>query len=102
MDQNSRTPMQENELNAINLTNASVYNTKDERIGKVAHVYGDGLAVEVIAEIGGTLLIGPKPVSLIAGQLEFTRESNELVHIKIRLSDEELEALLDGTPPERR
>lgn len=102
MDQIPRTPMRENELNAINLTDAPVYDAQDEKIGKVAHVYGDGLAVEVIVDIGGTLLIGPKPVSLTASQLEFTRESNDLVHVQMRLSDNELEALLEDTPPERR
>lgn len=102
MDQIPRTPLQENELNAINLIDASVYNSEDEKVGKVAHVYGEGLAVEVIADIGGTLLIGPKPVSLKAAQLEFSREANGLIHIKMRLSEDQLGVLVHDTPPERR
>jgi hypothetical protein len=102
MDHISRAPLEANEVNAINLIDAFVYNAEDEKIGKVAHVYGEGLTVEVIADIGGTLLIGPKPVSLTASQLEFTREANGLVHIKICLSEDELGALLQGTSPERR
>jgi hypothetical protein len=102
MDQIPRAPLKANELNAINLIDASVYNAEDEKIGKIAHVYGEGLAVEVIAEVGGTLLIGPKPVSLLVSQLEFTREANGLVHVQINLSGDELGVLLQDTPPERR
>jgi hypothetical protein len=102
MDQTHQTALEANELNPINLIDAFVYNAGDVKIGRVAHVYGEGLAVEVIVEIGGTLLIGPKPVSLVASQLKFSREENGLVHVKICLSEDELELHVRDTPPDRR
>jgi hypothetical protein len=102
MDQTHRTALKANELNPINLIDAFVYNAEDLKIGKVAHVFGEGLAVEVIVDIGGSLLTGPKPVSLPASQLEFSREENGLVHIKICLSEDELALRVRDTPPDRR
>ncbi len=102
MDQTHRTALEANELTPINLIDAFVYNAEDVKIGRVSHVYGEGLAVKVIVEIGGTLLIGPKPVSLVARQLKFSREENGLVHIKVCLSEDELALLVEHIPPERR
>jgi PRC-barrel domain len=102
MDQIYRMPLEAPELNAVNLTGASVYDAKGVKIGEVSHVYGEGLAVEVIVDIGGSLLIGPKPVSLVASQLEFTREENSLVHVRVCLSEVELASRIQDTPPDRR
>jgi hypothetical protein len=102
MDQANKPFLQTSELNAVNLIKASVYNVEDTQIGSVAHVYGEGETLEVIVDIGGFLLTGPKPISLKANQLAFTREENGQVHVKTSLSQDELTALLEHTPAERR
>jgi PRC-barrel domain len=102
MDQANQPMLAASELNAVNLVEAHVYNEGGDKIGTVAHVYGEGTALEVIVDIGGFLLMGPKPVSLMASQLVFTRQENGQVHVKTSLSKPELAALLEHTPPERR
>lgn len=102
MDQKLRTPLAENELNAITLVDAAVYNAHDEKIGKISHVYGEGLAADIVIVIGGTLLPGPKPLSLPASELEFSRDDKALIYVRMTLTDNELEQHLKGTPPERR
>jgi hypothetical protein len=102
MDHTDHPRLTASELNAVNLIEASVYNDEDAKIGTVAHIYGEGATLEVIVDIGGFLLMGPKPVSLMASQLEFTWQENGQVHVKTSLSKHELEALLEHTPPERR
>lgn len=102
MDQVYITLLESHELNAINLMDVLVYNEDDEKIGSISHVYGDGLDIEMIVDIGGTLLIGPKPVSLKANQVEFGREEGGLIRVILLLSHDELGLLLDDVPPDRR
>jgi hypothetical protein len=102
MDQINRAFLDAGEFNAVNLTDAFVYGAEDTKIGSIAHVYGEGETSEVIVDIGGFLLMGPKPVSLMASQLEFTREENGQVRVKTSLSQSELAALVEYIPSERR
>jgi hypothetical protein len=102
MDQTDHPRLAASELNAVNLIEAPVYNGKNAKIGTVAHVYGEDATLEVIVDIGGFMLIGPKPVSLMASQLEFTWHEDGQVHIETSLSQSELAALLEHIPPERR
>jgi hypothetical protein len=102
MQQKLRPTLHHSELNAVNLIDASVFNSADVKIGKVSHVYGEGPELELVADIGGFLLMGPKPVSFVASKLVITREENGHIHIQTTLSDEELSALLEYTPAEQR
>lgn len=81
------------ELNESNLVGAAIYGPFDEKIGTVAHVHGDGLATQVIVDVGGFLGIGSKPVALDVNQLTFMRDADGDVHATTTWTKEQVKDL---------
>ncbi len=75
------------------LIGAVVYGAGDERVGKVSHVHGMGLASQVVVDVGGFLGIGAKPVMLAAKDLTFMRDMDGEVHAMTGWTKDQVKAL---------
>lgn len=80
MDHTDHTPLAPAEINASNLTGATIYGPDDEKIGTVAHVHGMDTTMQVIVDVGGFLGIGTKSVALDVNRLNFMRDEDGTVH----------------------
>ncbi|QCO54726.1 PRC-barrel domain containing protein [Pseudorhodobacter turbinis] len=81
------------ELNEKNLTGATIYDGRDETIGTISHLHGDGASIRVIVDVGGFLGIGTKPVALQLNQLDVMRDDNGTVHAVTDMTRDQVEAL---------
>ena len=93
MDHTMHTELDAVELNESNLVGAAIYGPFDEKIGTVAHVHGDGLATQVIVDVGGFLGIESKPVALDVNQLTFMRDADGDVHATTTWTKEQVKDL---------
>lgn len=76
MDHTSHVRLASNELTPDVLDGATIYGADDEKVGKVSHLHGS----QVVIDVGGFLGIGAKPVAVPANQLDFMRDEDGDVH----------------------
>lgn len=76
MDHTNHVRLASNELTPDVLDGATIYGADDEKVGKVSHLHGS----EVVIDVGGFLGIGAKPVAVPATQLDFMRDEDGDVH----------------------
>lgn len=81
------------ELNAENLTGATIYDRRDETIGTISHLHGEGANLQAVVDVGGFLGIGAKPVALQLNQLDVMRDSHGSVHAVTDMTRDQVEAL---------
>jgi hypothetical protein len=93
MDHTLHPRLEATELNEENLTGAKIYDRRDETIGTVSHLHGDGTSISVIVDVGGFLGIGAKPVALSLNQLDVMRDQNGTVHAVTEMTRDQVEAL---------
>jgi len=77
------------ELTPDILVGATIYGAGDEKVGKVSHVHGS----EVVIDVGGFLGFGSKPVAVNASQLDFMRDEDGNVHAVTSWTKDELEEM---------
>ena len=87
MDHSTHTPLMGAELTPDVLVGATIYGAGDEKVGKVSHVHGS----EIVIDVGGFLGFGAKPVSVDASELDFMRDEDGNVHAVTSWTRDELE-----------
>jgi len=97
MDHSNHIPLQPDELVAGALDGAPIYDREDNEISTVAHVHGSGEQAQVVFDVGGFLGIGSKRVALYAGQLDFMRDEDGVVHGVTQMTMDQLKALPEHT-----
>jgi hypothetical protein len=97
MDHTNHIRLSSEELNLTNLGGAPIYGRDDHEISTVDHVHGIGDQANVVFDVGGFLGIGSKRVSLYAGQLDFTRDRDGIVHGVTQMTEDQLKALPEHT-----
>jgi hypothetical protein len=93
MDHTNHIRLRSDELNQANLGGAPIYGRDDDEISTVDHVHGVGDRAKVVFDVGGFLGIGSRRVSLYAGQLDFMRDSDGIVHGVTQMTEYQLKAL---------
>jgi hypothetical protein len=87
MDHTNHVRLASNELTPDVLDGATIYGADDEKIGKVSHLHGS----QVVIDVGGFLGIGAKPVAVPANQLDFMRDEDGDVHAVTTWTKDQLE-----------
>lgn len=87
MDHTNHVRLASNELTPDVLDGATIYGADDEKVGKVSHLHGS----EVVIDVGGFLGIGAKPVAVPANQLDFMRDEDGDVHAVTTWTKDQLE-----------
>jgi len=93
MDHSRHTPLGPQELNAAILTDATVYDAEDNKVGTISHVHGTGAATDVVIDVGGFLGLGSKPVLVGIDQITLMRDEAGTVHGVTAWTKDQLKAL---------
>ncbi|ATG45903.1 PRC-barrel domain protein (plasmid) [Phaeobacter piscinae] len=86
------------DLTSEQLTGAPLYDSKDEWIGEVSQINltSDGKVKSIVADIGGFLGLGEKPVELELSKMDILRaDDGDDLRAYVSMSKEELEQLPD-------
>ncbi|AUQ68693.1 PRC-barrel domain-containing protein [Phaeobacter inhibens] len=86
------------DLTSEELTGAPLYDSKDEWIGEVSQINltDDGKVKSIVADIGGFLGLGEKPVELELSKMDILRaDEGDDLRAYVSMSKEELEQLPD-------
>ena len=97
MDHTNHIRLNDDELVQANLEGATIYGRDDDEISTVDHVHGAGDQAKVVFDVGGFLGIGSRRVSLYAGQLDFMRDRDGIVHGVTQMTEDQLKALPEHT-----
>lgn len=89
MDFSKHVRLEATELNAENLSDATIYGPGDEKIGSVSHIHGD----QVVIDVGGFLGIGAKPVAVAISDLQFVRDEDGDVHAETTWTKDQLKEM---------
>ncbi|PZR01020.1 MAG: photosystem reaction center subunit H [Cereibacter sphaeroides] len=76
MDHSLHTPIRPEEMTEAVLANAPIYGANDETVGRISHLHGS----DVIVDVGGFLGIGAKPVLMSRDKIQFMRDEDGTVH----------------------
>lgn len=93
MDHSHHIRLEPAELTPAILEGARIYDSEDHEVGTISHVHGMGMSSEIVADVGGFLGLGAKPVALTAAQFDFMRDEHGDVHAVTGLSKDQLKAL---------
>lgn len=93
MDHSMHTLLDASSLTETDLMDAPVYGADDAKIGRIGHVHGSGMSMQVIVDAGGFLGIGTKPIAIGADALTFMRDENGDVHATTSWTKEQVMAL---------
>lgn len=93
MDHTDHVRLTDEELTGPTLEGTTIYDRDDNEVSTVDHVHGSGEKAQVVFDIGGFLGIGSKRVSLFAGQLDFMRDEEGVIHAITQMTQEQLEAM---------
>ena len=83
-------------LTSEELTGAPLYDSKDEWIGEVSQINltEQGKVDTIVADIGGFLGLGEKPVALKLGEMDILRsDDGDNLRVYVSMSKEEMEQL---------